>query len=178
VTLYLVRHAMPAVDPAADPATWALSPAGRAAARDLGQSLPADALLLASDEPKAWQTLAPAGERQVLRDRRLGEVRRTEGFSEEFRVRRRRYVSGEAVPDWEPQPSVARRFAAAVAGAVLAAGPRDIVLASHGMAMTVWLTEAVGLPDPGEFWAGLRFPDLLRVEPEARAVTRERLPAR
>jgi broad specificity phosphatase PhoE len=178
VTLYLVRHAMPAVDPAADPATWALSPVGRAAARELVQNLPADALLLASDEPKAWQTLAPDGERQVLRDRRLGEVRRTEEFSEEFRARRQRYVSGEALPDWEPQPSVARRFAAAVADAVRAADRRDVVLASHGMAMTVWLTGAVGLADPGEFWAGLSFPDLLRVDPETREITREQLPPR
>jgi broad specificity phosphatase PhoE len=61
VTLYLVRHAMPAVDPAADPATWPLSDQGRAAARDLAPILPADALLQASDEPKAWRPSRQAG---------------------------------------------------------------------------------------------------------------------
>jgi broad specificity phosphatase PhoE len=177
VTLYLVRHAMPAVDPTADPSTWPLSDQGRAAARDLAQLLPADALLLASDEPKAWQTLALSGERGVTRDRRLGEVRRPERFSDDFRVGRRRYVSGEALPGWEPQRAVADRFAAAVADAVRTAGPRDVVLASHGMAMTIWLTGTVGLPDPAAFWAGLRFPDLFRVDLATGEVTGAGLPA-
>jgi broad specificity phosphatase PhoE len=179
VTLYLVRHAMPAVDPAADPATWPLGAPGLAAARALGQRLPPDALLLASDEPKAWQTLAPGGERRVSRDRRLGEVRRVEEFSDDFQTLRRRYVNGETLPGWEPQPAVARRFAAAIAEAGPAAaeaGPAaaagDLVLASHGMAMTVWLEDVIGLADPGEFWAGLTFPDLLRVDLSARLVTR------
>jgi broad specificity phosphatase PhoE len=178
VTVYLVRHAMPAVDPAADPATWPLSDQGRAAARDLAPILPADALLQASDEPKAWQTLAPGGERGVARDRRLGEVRRPEKFSDDFRILRRRYVSGEALPGWEPHRAVADRFAAAVADAVRTAGPRDVVLASPGKALTVWLAGTVGLADPAAFWAGLRFPDLLRVDLAAGEVTRAGLPAR
>ena len=172
MTLYLVRHAMPAVDPATDPATWPLGEPGLAAARALCKRLPPDALLLASDEPKAWQTLALGGERRVSRDRRLGEVRRVEEFSDDFRTLRRRYVTGETLPAFEPQPAVARRFAAAVADASRAAADGDVVLASHGMAMTVWLDDAIGLADPGEFWAGLRFPDLLRVDLGARLVTR------
>ncbi len=36
----------------------------------------------------------------------------------------------------------------------------------------------MGLAEPGEFWAGLSFPDLLRIDPEAREITREQLPPR
>lgn len=69
----LVRHAMPAVDPATDPATWGLGPEGRAAAAAL--DLPTDALLVASDEPKAIETLESHSSVRV--DRGFGEVHRT-----------------------------------------------------------------------------------------------------
>jgi broad specificity phosphatase PhoE len=172
VTLYLVRHAMPAVDPGSDPASWELSAGGRGAARALASKLPKYALLAASDEPKARQTLSPEGERQLVIDHRLGEVHRTEAFDDDFRTLRRRYVSGHTVPGWEPQATVAGRFAAATADCELLAGDRDLVIASHGMAMTVWLDEVIGLADPAAFWADLQFPDLLKVDLPARTVTR------
>lgn len=143
MTLYLVRHALPDVDPATDPASWQLGPGGRAAARRLADMMPPGALLVASDEPKAWQTLNPDGERDVLRDSRLAEVRRTEEFNDGFRCLRRSYVCGAAIAGWEPQAEVARRFAAAVGAAEQRAGGRDVVLASHGMAITVWLAASV-----------------------------------
>jgi broad specificity phosphatase PhoE len=175
MTLYLVRHAMPQVDPATDPATWPLGADGRAAARLLRRKLPPGAFLVASDEPKAWETVAPAGERSVLRDARLGEVRRTEEFSDDFRRLRRSYVSGAAIKGWEPQSEVARRFTAAVDAVTVLAGGRDVVAASHGMAMTVWLAETLSLTDPGSFWADLRFPDVLLVDLQAGTVTRANL---
>jgi broad specificity phosphatase PhoE len=107
VTLYLVRHAMPAVDPGSDPASWELSAGGRGAVRALA-----------------------------------------------------------------PQATVAGRFAAAIAECEFLAGDRDLVIASHGMAMTVWLDEVIGLADPAAFWADLQFPDLLKVDLPARTVTR------
>ncbi len=162
--LYLVRHAMPDVDPACDPATWPLGSQGRAAARQLADVLPSRALLIASDEPKAWQTLDPSGEREVHRDRRLAEVRRSEEFRDDFRRLRRSYVCGAVIDGWEPQEDVTRRFTAAVGEAGQQAGGRDLVIASHGMAITVWLTQAVALADPGSFWADLRFPDLFAVD--------------
>jgi broad specificity phosphatase PhoE len=172
VTLYLVRHAMPQVDPATDPATWPLAADGRAAARLLRRRLPPGAFLVASDEPRAWQTVAPAGERSVLRDARLREVRRTEEFTDDFARLRRSYVSGAAITGWEPRLEVARRFAAAIDAATGLAGGRDVVAASHGMAMTVWLAETLPLTDPGSFWEGLRFPDVLVVDLQAGTVTR------
>ncbi len=172
MTLYLVRHAMPLVDPATDPATWPLGPDGRAAARRLGRGLPSGAFLVASDEAKAWQTLASAGERGVLRDPRLREVRRTEQFNDDFRRLRRSYVSGADIPGWEPRLDVVRRFAAAIRAAMERAVRRDVVVASHGMAMTVWLAATLSLADPAAFWADLRFPDILVVDLEAGTVIR------
>jgi broad specificity phosphatase PhoE len=172
MTLYLVRHAMPEVDPQTDPATWPLGADGLAAARQLAARLPAHALLVASDEPKAWQTLNPDRERVVRRDRRLGEVRRAEEFTDDFAQQRRAYVCGTVIDGWESQAEVAGRFSAAVDKARQVASGRDIVVASHGMAMTVWLCQAISLPDPGSFWAELRFPDLLIVDLQARSVVR------
>jgi broad specificity phosphatase PhoE len=172
MTLYLVRHAMPAVDPATDPATWELGAGGRASARRLGVALAAGAMRVASDEPKAWQTLAPDGERRVIRASRLGEVRRTEAFSDDFRRVRRQYVGGARIDGWEPREHVVARFAAAVAEARQIAGDRDLVIATHGMAMTLWLASELGLPDPVQFWDDLRFPDLLRIGLRTCTVTR------
>ena len=172
MALYVVRHAMPAVNPATDPATWELGADGRAAARALGVVLPAGAPRFASDEPKAWQTLAPDEERGVIRDSRFGEVRRNERFSDDFRRARREYVRGAKIDDWEPQEAVVARFATAVAEARRLASDRDLVIATHGMAMTLWLASELGLPDPVRFWDELRFPDLLRVDLRIRTAAR------
>jgi 2,3-bisphosphoglycerate-dependent phosphoglycerate mutase len=99
-------------------------------------------------------------------------VRRHEEFSDDFRRLRRSYVGGATVDGWEPRLEVARRFAAAISEVTRLAGGRDVVVASHGMAMTVWLTAVLSLTDPGEFWSGLRFPDLLAVDLRAGAITR------
>ena len=52
---------------------------------------------MASDEPKAWQTLEPAG--PVIRDARFGEVRREgEPWDGPYRELRRSYVDGADHP--------------------------------------------------------------------------------
>src|SRR5262245_8060358 len=143
---------MPAYDQAVPAHLWPLSDAGRAEAARLCASLPAAALLVASDEAKAWQTLAPAG--AVLRDFRLAEVARTgEPWDGPFRRMRRQYVCGTDHDGWEPRASVVSRFEAAVEDHLVRAAGRPLVMASHGMAMTVWLTAQRVLSDPGEFWA-------------------------
>ena len=59
--LILVRHAMPAYSAEVPPDCWELSEDGRNAVRRLGPVLPAGALLVASAERKAWQTLESRG---------------------------------------------------------------------------------------------------------------------
>jgi broad specificity phosphatase PhoE len=158
--LMLVRHAMPDFSPDVDAVRWPLSAEGRAAARRL--PLPGGALLVASDEVKGWQTLEHAG--PVIQDSRFREVARVEPWDGPFRELRRSYVDGAALPDWERREDVAMRFEAGVVDFLVRAADRPLVVATHGMAMTVWLHARGCLRDPGEFWAGLRFPHLLAVD--------------
>lgn len=168
--LFLVRHAMPAFGPHAPAAAWELSPEGWREARALARALPVGALLIASREPKARQTLEPAG--SVRTDERFNEVSRDEPYEGDFRARRRAYVTGTDYAGWEPREQVLARFAEGVRFWAAEAGRRPLVIASHGMAMTLWLTATVSLPDPGAFWAGLRLPDLLIVDMTSKQVTR------
>jgi broad specificity phosphatase PhoE len=155
--LILVRHAMPLYGQHAPAHEWELGADGHAAARRLAAALPTGALLVASAEPKAYQTLAPAG--VVLRDTRFNEVARVEPWEGEYRRLRREYVSGVDHSDWEPRTSVAARFEAAVREHLASAQGKPLIIATHGMAMTIWLTSRGLLDDPAAFWAGLRFPD-------------------
>lgn len=167
--LILVRHAMPAVDPDVPPERWHLSPDGHRAATALAARLPADAVLVASAEPKARQTLGGG----VSIDNRFNEVVRDEPYDGDYRARRRAYVSGTDHPGWEPRDQVVARFAEGVTGWLGRSGPRLLVVATHGMAMTLWLAAGTpGLADPGAFWADLRLPDAFAVDPDTRTAER------
>jgi broad specificity phosphatase PhoE len=158
--LILVRHAVPAYDESTPAEHWPLSDEGAAEARAL--PMPPGAYLVASDEVKAWQTLQPFG--TVTRDPRFGEVRRdTEPWDGPYRTLRRAYVDGADHDGWEPRAEVVERFDRAVRDHTVRAGARHLVVASHGMAMTVWLTAKVGIPAPAQFWESLRFPDRIFV---------------
>ena len=135
-----VRRAVP-------PQEWPLAGDGRVAARRLTAYLPSGAYLAASDEPKAWQTLEGAGE--VIRDPRFGEVRREGEPWDGFRELRRAYVDGAEHPGWEPRAEVAARLEAAVEDYVARVAGRPLVVASHGMVVTVWLTARIGLGGAG-----------------------------
>jgi broad specificity phosphatase PhoE len=108
--VFLVRHAMPAFGPDVPAAAWELSTQGWCDARALAQELPVGALLIASREPKARQTLEPAG--SVRTDDRFNEVTRDEPYEGDFRARRHAYVSGTDHPGWEPRDQVVARFSA------------------------------------------------------------------
>jgi broad specificity phosphatase PhoE len=168
--MFLVRHAMPAQRPEVPPEHWELNAAGHLAAAALARALPPDALLVASEEPKARQTVSPAG--RVFTDARFNEVARDEPYDGDFRARRRAYLSGVDHPDWEPRHEVAARVGAGVTFWSARAAGRALVVASHGMALTLWLATAVDLPDPGAFWTDLRLPDLFELDPAARFLHR------
>jgi len=169
--LLIVRHAAPAIVAAAPPDQWELGESGRAVAAAMCATLPRGAVLVSSGEPKARQTIEAAG--PVSTDARFNEVRRAgEPFDDGFFARRKAYVSGVDHDGWEPRTEVAARFAEGVDHWLARAAGRPLVIASHGMALTLWLTSAIGLPAPSEFWADLRLPDRLRVDLDGRAVSR------
>ncbi|MFD6137907.1 histidine phosphatase family protein [Isoptericola sp. NPDC060257] len=163
----VVRHAAPHVSDDVPPHAWPLSAAGHAAAR--GLRLPDGAHAVASDERKAVETLSLAlGGADVPTDPRFGEVRRPpEPVSAEFREARRAWVEG--APDarhdgWESAADAARRFDDAVREH---AGGGDLVVATHGMVLTAWLVATGHVapgPPAGEFWLGLRLPDVVTVD--------------
>jgi broad specificity phosphatase PhoE len=159
---------MPAHGPDVPSRDWHLSPDGRAAAAALCARLPYGAQLIASSEPKAIQTLEPAG--RAVTDSRFDEINRVEAYADDFRTARRAYVEGADHEDWEPRQEVVRRFAAGVAART--AGDEHVVIATHGMAMTLWLTATIGLDNPGEFWAALTFPDAYIVDLAGRSLSR------
>ena len=170
VRLVLVRHAMPVIDPAVPPGRWQLGPDGRAAARDLRPLVVGPAYYVASTEPRAVQTLQEiAGRTGVRTGAGLVEVRRPHVWSDTSTYRRtaRSYVEGTLPDGWEPHDRVVGRFDRAVARHAAAATAQAITLivGTHGMAATIWLASRYHLePDPAQFWAALRFPDLIEVD--------------
>jgi broad specificity phosphatase PhoE len=153
---------MPALDPEAPPERWELDAAGRRGAETLKHVIPPDAMLVSSQEPKARQTLEPTG--PVFTDARFNEVARNEPYHGDFRARRRAYLAGADHPGWEPREQVAARFGAGIEHWHLRAATRPLVVATHGMAMTLWLADAIALSDPTDFWDDLRLPDLFEVD--------------
>jgi broad specificity phosphatase PhoE len=152
---------MPALDPEIPPEHWELDAAGWRGAETLKHVIPPDAMLVSSQEPKARQTLEPAG--PVFTDARFDEVVRNEPYHGDFRARRRAYLTGAGHPGWEPREQVVARFDAGIKHWRLRAATRPLVVATHGMALTLWLADAVDLADPTSFWDGLRLPDMFEV---------------
>ena len=134
-----------------------------AAAQAIGPLLPAGAMLVSSDEPKAYDTLtAAAPGRRIRADPRLREVARPlEPFDDDFRVARLAYVEGDPPAGWEPPTQVAARIDAAVTDHRV--DDRPLVLAGHGMAFTTWLAAHGLIDDAPAFWLDLGFPDIFLV---------------
>nr|BFE74107.1 hypothetical protein GCM10020092_074080 [Actinoplanes digitatis] len=168
--LFLVRHAMPVLDPEVPPEQWELDAAGRRGAESLRHVIPSDAVLVSSEEPKARQTLERTG--HVCTDIRFNEVVRDEPFHGDFRGRRRAYLAGADHTGWEPRERVVERIDAGIKHWRTRAAARSLVVATHGMAMTLWLATVVDLADPTDFWADLRLPDVFEVDLAARTLNR------
>ncbi|BCB75957.1 hypothetical protein GCM10022251_55390 [Phytohabitans flavus] len=93
----------------------------------------------------------------------------------DYRAVARAYVVGVRHHGWEAHGQVASRFDAAVArhAAVAAERGLTLVVGTHGLAPTIWLASRMSLvPTPAEFWADLRFPDILDVDLIAGTVSR------
>ena len=169
MTVYLLRHAMPALDHALPPDRWHLTDEGRTAAASLRNRLPRNALRLTSDEVKAQETLTLACPGAARVDHLLGEVRRPrEPVGIDVVPTRRAWVAGrldERHRGWEQPADAAARVDVALSEVVCTG--RDLVVATHGMVLTAWLV-AIGQVSAGEpaarFWESLRLPDVVVVD--------------
>ena len=133
---------MPAVQRDVAAQQWELDEEGRAAARALYFVVARPAYYVASDEPKALQTLEEMSAGQsVVPEPAFREVRRPHRWSDDYRRQARAYLDGVELADWEPADRVAARFGAAVQrhAGTAATRQRLLVIGTHGLAPTVWL---------------------------------------
>ncbi|WDH79057.1 phosphoglycerate mutase family protein [Microbacterium esteraromaticum] len=165
-TITFVRHALPEVDPQAQPSEWALTQAGVEAATAL--KLARSAQFVSSPELKALQTVALAtglSEDAVLIDPAFREVDRIENVHDGYRAARRAWVSGELDrrhDGWESLESAAHRLS----DGLRRYDAPHVIVGTHGMVLTAWLVSA-GVVMPGgsavAFWEQLPFPAVVTV---------------
>jgi broad specificity phosphatase PhoE len=117
-----------------------------------------------SGQPKTNETGAIIALRRGLHtavDERFAEVDQSaSGWIENYRETAVEYLRTGASPGWEPHESVVARFDAAIA-AVNADG--DVVIATHGLAPSLWLASRTAI-DIVPFWEALTFPDAWRLD--------------
>jgi broad specificity phosphatase PhoE len=142
--MIFIRHARPIVDETRPPAEWELAP----------DAVPHFALpdlpVVASAERKAQATAAFIADEFAI-DHRLGEV--TRPWVDDLAVANARYLLGERMDGWEPQPDAVARFTAAVGEY------GEAIFVTHGTVLTLYLATAVPDLEPVGFWSGLAFPD-------------------
>lgn len=167
VTLHLVRHGRPLVDPSRAPATWGLDPEHLDGVRALRASgaLPLGARWVSSAEPKARETAALLTSTPVPVDESLGEQARPAGWLDDYAVRIHRSLVVQHAPaadGWETATSTRSRVVAAVRGHVETAardGAVDLVLVGHGTAWTLLVSAVTGRPVDLFAWERLQLPD-------------------
>lgn len=175
MTLHLVRHAAPAIDPEVEPASWPLDPGRTHEVGLLARSgvLPGDgrARWCSSPEPKAistagllTDTLALSGQVEVVGD--LREQHRPAGWVDDFAVRNHRSLVCEDVPSasgWESSASTRARVAAA-ARTLMVDTLGDLVLVGHGTAWTLLISELTSRPVDLAAWERMGLPDHCALE--------------
>jgi len=180
--LILVRHAMPEVVQGVSSKLWRLTESAREDCVLLAHALPAGIapIIGSSEEPKAQETAAVIALRrgyEVVSDPGFGEVDRPEIWDRDYREVAANYLAGTTEPDWEPQESVVARFGAAAERLRNRQPDGDLVVATHGLAMSLFLA-SIAEVDIVPFWRSLTFPDAWRVDTKGRTLRRiGRLPA-
>lgn len=167
VSVHLVRHGRPVVDPSRPPSTWGLDPEHLDGVRGLRASgaLPLGARWVSSAEPKARETAALLTDAPVAVDEALGEQSRPAGWLDDYAVRIHRSLvvqHAPAAPGWETAESARARVVGAVRGHVERAahdGVVDLVLVGHGTAWTLLVSAVTGRTVDLYAWERLQLPD-------------------
>lgn len=164
MTLFLVRHGRPLVDPTTPAASWELDPAGFDDVWALRDRVPQAAVWFTAPTPAAVETcqLLTEGEVGIVEGLR-GHQRGAAWVADLPEAVRRAFRAPDvpAVEGWEPLSALRERVLGAVGSIREVHGDRDLVLVGHG---TAWILVAAALsgvePDP-ERWARLGMPDLI-----------------
>ena len=159
-TLILVRHSIPAIDPARSADQWSLSAEGRQRCAPLADRLAQHhpGVIVTSVEPKAVETARLVAEGLHEHDRRGVPFESRAAFEAavaRFFAEPARLVFGNETAD-----GAHARFAAAVA-VVLARHPgENVAVVTHGTVMTLFVARANRL-EPFAFWRQLGLPALV-----------------
>ncbi len=172
MTLHLVRHGLPLIDPQRPAAEWELDPAGFDdiwALRESGR-LPQQAAWFCSPEPKAQQTAqlltdGEVGSLDELREHERGVTAWVEDRAEWHAVVRRVFTHPEepAMPGWEPLDTTRARLLPAVRRILEVHGDDDVVLVGHGTAWTLLVAQLSKRAPDLERWRSLAMPDVITV---------------
>jgi broad specificity phosphatase PhoE len=170
--IVLVRHGKPDIEEGVPSADWKLSAAGREAAAALAEKLRqfdfAD--IASSPEPKAAGTAEAIAQRLGLTvevDAGLAEhARRSVGFlsREDIEVRIARLFANPDTLEFgdETANQCLTRFQAALDRQV-AKGARDVVVATHGTILSIYVSRMLGV-DAMPFWRALGLPTAIVLE--------------
>lgn len=168
MTLFLVRHAEPDVDPSRDATSWDLLPGAEAQLKQIADQLPDDARYFCSPEPKATATarLLTPEPVEVVAD--LREHERGTDWLEDYRATVSRALVvpiQSAHRGWDTAFRTQQRVTEAVRRLMDRLPDKPLVLVGHAIAWTLLVAEFTDSePDP-ELWASLGFPDLITLEP-------------
>jgi broad specificity phosphatase PhoE len=178
--LYLIRHSAVTIQEDKPGWSWHLSPEGRALADALaGEAYWSElAAIHTSPEPKAVgtaQRIAARHELPLYIEPDLREVGGRPWVSEGYRDLVQRYLGNEDLPDWEPHAAVRKRVRACVEGINSGHVDQPAGIVSHGLALTIFLTELLRLDAAASFslWSGLALPDVAIIDIKARRFVRE-----
>jgi broad specificity phosphatase PhoE len=172
--LVLVRHAQPHMPGETPGSDRPLTETGRTDASALGSVLASrfqSSNVWTSPERRARETaelafpLAAAGVRP-----QLSEVKKPwYASADEHAAAVEKYLSGEAVEDWEPRDAVVSRITQLKSdfGSL-----ESVALVSHGLLITTWLHSEISLDDPFSFWSDLRFPDAWELSVDQKSFAR------
>jgi broad specificity phosphatase PhoE len=169
VSLYLVRHGRPVVDPGRDASEWELDPAGFDdvwALRESGR-LPSHGAWFTSPERKAVATAQLLTDADVAVVDGLREHVR-HGWQEDFHALVQQAFAepdSAASEGWEPLATCRERVAAAVRGILVEHADEDVVLVGHGTAWTLVVAELTGAPPDLDRWRTMAFPDVIVADP-------------
>ena len=168
MTLFLVRHGRPLIDPDRPASSWDLDPAGFDDVWALRESarLPAGAAWFCSPEPKAQQTAQLLTDGDVGIVDELREHERAAGWHDDFADRVRAVFADPATPaapGWEPLDATRARLVPAVRRILDVHGDDDVVLVGHGTAWTLLVADLTGREPDLARWTSLGMPDVIEV---------------
>ncbi|MDQ3692187.1 MAG: histidine phosphatase family protein [Chloroflexota bacterium] len=166
--LILVKHALPAIDPATPAPDWQLGDEGRRRSALLADRLApyAPDVIAASPEPKASETAHIIAARHRLPVQIVDDLREHERRSTPFlgtaaftaRVEHALRHPDELVIGEETATAARLRFTAAVAELLTATRPEEtLVVVAHGTVISLYVASVTG-SDPIPLWQRLGLP--------------------